>query len=287
MSDKNGQDANHHHEHEPDGHEHRAPACENRQRKILTIRSFSGLSGDMLCCGLGYAWLEEQNLQPSSAEGDKAINDMAGAIMPVLAGTIGIKRKLVNGIGGCHLRVDLPHAHEHRTPGDINDIITRSSLDDRAKTLSRQCVSLLAKCEAAVHAKSVDEVHFHEVGALDSILDICLACALYARLGIDALVCSPLPLADGCINCAHGALPAPAPAVLALLPGARVKSFGLENAGELVTPTAIAMLHTLGATFGPWPEFYVDSTALVYGSREFAGVPNGAIFAVGRADDNF
>ena len=56
--------------------------CENRQRKILTIRSFSGLSGDMLCCGLGYAWLEEQNLQPSSAEGDKAINDMAGAIMP-------------------------------------------------------------------------------------------------------------------------------------------------------------------------------------------------------------
>ncbi len=94
--------------------------CENRQRKILTIRSFSGLSGDMLCCGLGYAWLEEQNLQPSSAEGDKAINDMAGAIMPVLAGTIGIKRKLVNGIGGCHLRVDFascprtPHAWRHQ-----------------------------------------------------------------------------------------------------------------------------------------------------------------------------
>lgn len=287
MSDKNGQGANHHHEHEHGAQEHHAPTGETRQRKILTIRSFSGLSGDMLCCGLVCAWLQEQNLEPLSAEGDKAINDMARAIMPVLAGTIGIERKLVNGIGGYHLRVDLPHAHEHRAPDDINDIITASSLDDRAKTLSRHCVSLLAKCEAAVHGKSVEEVHFHEVGALDSILDICLACALYVRLGIDDLVCSPLPLADGCINCAHGALPAPAPAVLALLPGARVKSFGLENAGELVTPTAIALLHALGATFGPWPEFYVDSTALVYGSREFAGLPNGVIFAMGRADDNF
>lgn len=287
MSDKNGQITSHHHDHEQGGHEHHAPAGGNHQRKILTIRSFTGLSGDMLCCGFGCAWLEEQNLKPSSAEGNKAINDLAGAIMPALAGTIAIGHKLVNGIGGYHLRVDLPHAHEHRSPADINDIIASSALAEEAKTLSRQCVSLLAKCEAAVHGKSVEEVHFHEVGALDSILDICLACALYVKLDISELVCSPLPLADGCIDCAHGALPAPAPAVLALLPGIRVKSFGLENAGELVTPTAIALLHALGSSFGPWPEFYVNSTALVYGSREFANVPNGVIFALGRAEDDF
>lgn len=254
------------------------------QKKVLTIRSFSGLSGDMLCCGLGCAWLEQLKLKPASAEGDKALNDLAGAIMPDLAGTIALERKLVNGIGGYHLRVDLPPAHEHRAPADITNIISRSALDEKARELSRQCVSLLAECEAAVHGQSLDEVHFHEVGALDSILDICLACALYTKLDIAELVCSALPLADGCINCAHGALTAPAPAVLTLLPGARVKSFGLENAGELVTPTAIALLHALGASFGPWPEFKVVSTALVYGSKEFANVPNGAIFALGHAD---
>lgn len=265
-------------------HEHcpaHATPCDSRT--LLTIRSYTGLSGDMLCCGLGAIWLAGQNLEPASQAGNEALNGIAAKIMPDLAGSSAIERKLVNGIGGYHLRVDLPHAHEHRTPGDINQIIGQSDMTDSAREIARQCVNLLARCEAAVHGKNVDEIHFHEVGALDSILDICLVCELYAQLGEPHIISSPLPLADGSITCAHGVLPAPAPAVLALLPGMRVRPFALENAGELVTPTAIALLHALGAVFGPWPEIGVERTALVYGSREFAGVPNGVVFVLGKS----
>lgn len=265
-------------------HEH----CHSRttreaSKSLLTIRSYTGLSGDMLCCGLGCLWLEAQNLDPASKAANEALNELAGKIMPDLAGSAAIERRLVGGIGGYALRVALPHVHEHRAPGDIYQIIGQSGMADAARELARKCFALLAECEAAVHAKSVDEVHFHEVGALDSILDICLACELYEKLGLPEIITSPLPIADGSIACAHGVLPAPAPAVLALLPGMRVRPFALENAGELVTPTAIALLRALGAAFGPWPEIGVACTALVYGSREFAGVPNGVIFALGKA----
>lgn len=281
MSENHCEQIPHEHCHAtPNGHAHATP---NASQTMLAIRSYTGLSGDMLCCGLGVLWLQGQNLDPLSKEGHEALDGLAAKIMPDLAGSAVMERKLVNGIGGYYLRVDLPHAHEHRTPGDINQIIAKSDMADAAKEIARQCVDLLARCEAAVHGKKVAEIHFHEVGALDSILDICLACELYAKLGAPKIISSPLPLADGGITCAHGVLPAPAPAVLALLPGMRVRPFALENAGELVTPTAIALLHALGATFGPWPEIGVQCTALVYGSREFSGVPNGVIFALGKS----
>ena len=90
---------------------------------------------------------------------------------------------------------------------------------------------------------------------------------------------SPLPIADGEVVCAHGVIPVPAPAVLELLEGIPVRPFSGE--GETVTPTAIALLRSLGATFGPWPAMLVEKRALVYGSRVFANAPNGTIFACG------
>lgn len=251
---------------------------------VLTIRSCSGLSGDMFCCGLGALWLDWRKIDPTSPEAQGLLNDLAGAIMPDLAGSVAIGRKAVNGICGYHLAVNLPHEHEHRTPGDIEAILVKSGLEEAARDLALSCFTLLAGCEAAVHGKKISEVHFHEVGALDSILDIALASALYVKLGTPKIVCGPLPLADGQISCAHGIMPAPAPAVLGLLPGVMVKPYAAQNAGELVTPTAIALLRALGASFGPWPEFYVQSTALVYGTREFADAPNGVIFALGEAN---
>ena len=135
-----------------------------------------------------------------------------------------------------------------------------------------------------MHGKSPDEVCFHEVGALDSILDICLACALLDRLAPERFVVGPLPLADGSVLCAHGHIPAPAPAVLALLSGVPVRPFaGAPTAGELVTPTALALLRAFACDFGPWPAFRVTATALVYGSKVFPGTANGAVFAVGMA----
>ena len=102
-----------------------------------------------------------------------------------------------------------------------------------------------------------EAVRFHEVGALDSILDICMACVLFTRLSPARFVVSPLPIADGEVVCAHGVIPVPAPAVLELLEGIPVRPFSGE--GETVTPTAIALLRSLGATFGPWPAMLVEN----------------------------
>ena len=152
-------------------------------------------------------------------------------------------------------------------------------MDEGPKRLASNTFTLLAEAEAAVHGMKPEAVHFHEVGALDSILDICMACTLFTRLSPARFVVSPLPIADGEVVCAHGVIPVPAPAVLELLEGIPVRPFSGE--GETVTPTAIALLRSLGAAFGPWPAMLVEKRALVYGSRVFANAPNGAIFACG------
>lgn len=231
----------------------------------------------------------------SSATGTAALVEAANRLLadllaplvrtvPALEGCLTLTRKEVAGIGGWHAEVHLPPEHEHRTLAHIRELIAGSGLAEGARRRAVDCFELLARCEAEVHGKSPDEVTFHEVGALDSILDICLACALFDRLAPARFVVGPLPLADGSVYCAHGHIPAPAPAVLALLGGVPVRPFaGDAVAGELVTPTALALLRALACDFGPWPAFCVTGTALVYGTRVFPGTANGAVFAVGMA----
>jgi len=207
------------------------------------------------------------------------VNGMLASLMPELCGCLSVIRREVQGIGGWQACLDLPHQHVHRTLGDILSLIEKSGLSSKGKTLSRKTFSLLAQAEASVHGKKAEEIHFHEVGALDSILDICLNCELYQTIAPDSLVVSPLPLADGSIRCAHGILPSPAPAVLELLDGVPVRSFA--GCGETVTPTALALLKALGAKFGPWPSMNVQKHAIVYGTYTFENAPNGAFFALG------
>ena len=289
----------HAHAHHRHGHDHAHDVTAPNDAphgRVLTIRSHSGLSGDMLLTGLALMNAAADAEQAGGATvGTAALVEAANALLtellapiadglPALAGCVAITRKEVGGIGGWRAEVTLPVAHEHRSLAHIRDIITASGLTPRARDLAQACFALLARCEAEVHGKEPDDVCFHEVGALDSILDICLACALYDRLAPARFVVGPLPLADGGIHCAHGHIPAPAPAVLALLGGIPVHPFaGDATAGELVTPTAIALLRALGCEFGPWPAFRVTATALVYGSKVFPGTANGAVFAVGRA----
>ncbi len=238
---------------------------------ILTVRPLSGLSGDMMLAGL--AALARAN-----------DDDLAALIrnlrLPVPA-RVRLTQRRVEGIAGQGVLVELPHEHAHRTFADIRDIIAHSALAPDAADYALRAFALLARAEAEVHGMSVDSVHFHEVGALDSIVDICLCCALFARLKPGRFVCGPLPLADGSVMCAHGILPAPAPAVLALLENVAV--CGFSGTGETVTPTAITLLKTLGAEFGPWPDMLVERRALVYGSKVFPHAPNGAIWACGAA----
>lgn len=249
----------------------------------LTIRSHSGLSGDMLFTGLAALKLQESGRAPDSGAARQWLNDMCAGIMPKLAGRAFLERAERHGIYGWILNLRLGSEHEHRNLADIRRIAEESALSAEAKSLGLAAFELLASCEAEAHNRPAEEVHFHEVGALDSILDIFGVCALYCLLGRPALSCSPLPVADGSVACAHGVLPAPAPAALKLLEGLPVRPFeGSVSSGELLTPTALALLHALGASFGPWPSFIVQETALVYGQRVFPDVPNGALFAFGR-----
>lgn len=239
---------------------------------VLTIRMCSGLSGDMFLAGL--LRLTDMN--------EDELDRRLSAIMPELAGTVRLVRREVHHIGGWHAEVRLPHEHRHRTLEDITALIARSGMDGRARELAVRTFARLAGAEAAVHGVAPEDVRFHEVGALDSILDICLTCELFTVLGLPRLLASPLPLADGEVRCAHGVIPVPAPAVLEMLAGLPVRPFA--GRGETVTPTAVALLLSLGAEFGPWPAMRVERSALVYGTTVFPGAANGAVFALGTED---
>jgi uncharacterized protein (DUF111 family) len=197
---------------------------------------------------------------------------------------VSLERRAGNEVHGWGCRVTLPDEASHRSWADIRKRIRDSGLSAEAKGFAERTFALLAQAEGRVHGIPADAVHFHEVGALDSILDIAVCAELFARLAPAGLICGPLPLCDGTVRCEHGLLPAPAPAVLELLQGVPVR--GLASEGETVTPTAIALLKGLGARFGAWPQMTISRTALVYGGRILPGIANGALFALGTLGDD-
>lgn len=250
-------------------HSHHHEGCDHSRGTVLTIRANSGLSGDIFLAGL----LRMTKLDEAETDG------VLSSILPELSGALHLTRRTVNNVGGWFAEASLPVHYEHRTLAHIVALIAASGMSDKAKLLATNTFTLLANAEAVVHEKTPKEIHFHEVGALDSILDICMSCELFSRLAPSHFVVSPLPLADGSVTCAHGILTVPAPAVMELLEGIPVCSF--PGRGETVTPTAVALLRSLGAVFGPWPVMCVERQSLVYGSRVFPNAPNGAIFAYG------
>lgn len=239
---------------------------------VLTVRAISGLSGDMMLVGL-----------LRMLDGSQEVLDSLTASLglPAISGSVRLMQRDVRDIRGWACEVNLPQEHAHRRLADITAVIASSAMAEQAKVLAVKTFSLLARAEGAVHGKDPEDVCFHEVGALDSILDICLCCALFTLLAPVRFVCSALPLADGGVYCAHGWLPTPAPAVLALLEGIPVRAF--PSSGETVTPTAIALLKSLDAEFGPWPSMRVERQALVYGGKIFPDAPNGSIWAYGQS----
>lgn len=272
-----GHEHEHHHGHAHEhGHEHGHHHCggcaAGGERPVITVRATSGLSGDMILTGLAcLAGLNSDDL-----------NSLVDEIrLPALSGSIRLERRFVRDVAGWGCAITLPDEHAHRNLADIRQIITNSAMVPAAGELALEAFTLLAGAEATVHGKTLDDVHFHEVGALDSILDMCLAASLFVRLAPGRFVCSPLPLGDGGVNCAHGWLPVPAPAVLELLQGVPVQGF--SGQGETVTPTAIALLKAMKAEFGPWPAMTIERRALVYGSKVFDNAPNGAIWAMGES----
>jgi len=236
-------------------------------RTSIVLRTPSGLSGDMLVTGLSRL----ANLD------DQALDELINAIgLESLSGVLSIRPHIVKGISGWHAHIDLPQEHTHRTLASILELIDASTLTPTAKRLAAETFVYLGEAEAKIHGIGLDRISFHEVGALDSILDICLSAALFAHLAPDNLYCSPLPMCDGIIRCEHGILASPAPAVQEMLRQTPV--YGIPSRGETVTPTAMAFLKAAGAQFGQWPQARVLEVARSYGGRVLSGVPNGAMF---------
>lgn len=163
-----------------------------------------------------------------------------------------------------------PDQH-HRTWRDIRDLLTAADLPDRARQRAMETFALLAQAEGRVHGHPPDEVHFHEVGAIDSIVDITAACLALELLDVDRIVCGALPLSSGTITTAHGVTPLPAPATAALLTGWPIRA-GVPGREE-VTPTGAALMAAL-AEHGTLPEMTLLGTGVGAGTRDFPDRPN-------------
>jgi len=167
---------------------------------------------------------------------------------------------------------DSHHGHGHRGLNEIRTIISGSRISESAKTTAIAIFEALGAAEAKIHNMPIESVHFHEVGAVDAMVDIVCAAVGAEALGVDEIVCSPLNVGGGTVKCAHGILPVPAPATVELLKDAPVYSSGVQ--AELVTPTGAAIVKTLARRFAEFPEMKIEKSGYGAGSREFAGHPN-------------
>jgi pyridinium-3,5-bisthiocarboxylic acid mononucleotide nickel chelatase len=174
------------------------------------------------------------------------------------------------------------HSHEHhRSLSTILDIIRSAPLSDAVKEQASRAFQLLGEAEAAIHQISIERVHFHEVGAVDTIVDIVCAAAGCTALNIDRWMASPLNVGSGTVQCAHGILPVPAPATLALLKDAPVYAAGPPM--ERVTPTGAVILRMLDVRYGPLPAMRVTASGYGAGGRDMPGQPNLVRLLVGEA----
>src|SRR5580692_5251109 len=184
--------------------------------------------------------------------------------------------------GSSRAGVPAPHEHSHgRGLTEIREIISKAEISDAAKKTAVAIFEALGMAEAKIHATSIEKVHFHEVGAVDAMVDIVCAAVGSEALGVEEIICSPLNVGGGTVRCAHGTFPVPAPATVELLEGAPVYSSGVQ--AELVTPTGAAIVKILARRFAAFPEMRIDKSGYGAGSRDFPGHPNVVRLTIGEA----
>ncbi len=214
--------------------------------KIGYLDCFSGISGDMLLGALLAAGLPEAALH-------RCLADLGTG-----GCRIRVSHETISGLAAVRVTVEADREQPHRHLRQIEEILAQSRLPEPVRRRAGAVFRRLAEAEAAVHGTGVEEVHFHETGAMDALVDVVGAVTGLCHLGIDHLACSPLPMPRGHVRCAHGELPLPAPAVCELLAGVPVQ--GDELAQELVTPTGAAIVRELAAEFGPLPPMVLERT---------------------------
>ncbi|MCJ7447803.1 MAG: nickel pincer cofactor biosynthesis protein LarC [Bacteroidales bacterium] len=241
--------------------------------KILCYDCFSGISGDMnlgamLDLGVNKTYLID-HLNKLNLKGWKLV----------------AKKDQRHGIAGTKVTVkQTRNEHEFRYLADIEKIINESGLDNKTKVLSKKIFMKIAEAEASVHGIPVEKVHFHEVGAIDSIIDIVGAAICYNALNPDAVHVSAVELGGGLVKCEHGMLPVPAPATAEILKGIPVKRGGVDF--EATTPTGAAILAVLGTQFNSGLTLQIEKTGYGVGQKDHPDIPNLLRVYVGENDES-
>lgn len=237
--------------------------------RLSYFDAFSGIAGDMTVASLLDAGADAGALT-------------AGLTSLATGATFKVERTKRAGIAGTYFLVEAPPVHHHRHLHHIDKIIDDAQdLPARTKQRAKQVFLRLAEAEAAVHGIAIDKVHFHEVGAVDSICDIVGSCLALDLLNVDQVYVSPVNVGSGTVQCEHGLMPVPAPATAKLLTGQPTYASGPTI--ELTTPTGAAFAAALAVRFGPMPAMRVDTVGFGAGTKDFKGHANLLRVMVGEA----
>jgi pyridinium-3,5-bisthiocarboxylic acid mononucleotide nickel chelatase len=228
--------------------------------KTLYFDSFAGASGDMILGALVDAGVDPQILTEQLS------------LLNVTGFDVRFEKVKRAGLSATHAVVTIQPEHTHRHLSDILKIIDNSSLAAKVKDRASKIFTRLAEAEARVHNEPIEKVHFHEVGALDAIVDVVGAAICFDLLGIEQFICSPLHVGSGVVEMEHGRFPVPPPAVADLLRG--VPFYSTDIKGELLTPTGAAIITTVSMQYGPVPPIEVERIGYGAGTRDYENFPN-------------
>jgi pyridinium-3,5-bisthiocarboxylic acid mononucleotide nickel chelatase len=230
--------------------------------KILYLDCHAGISGDMTVAALLDLGVPLEHLQA----------ELMKLSLPLRSYELSCQHTERHHLAALKFDVTVNDHHTHRHYAGIDDLISASSLSDTVKKRSRLIFRRLAEAEALVHGVAIEEVHFHEVGAIDSIIDIVGTAICLEHLGVETVYAAALPLGGGFVETSHGRLPVPAPATAELLKGLAVH--GECGPGERVTPTGAAIVAALASGFGKPPTMVLEKTGRGAGGKDFADCPN-------------
>jgi uncharacterized protein (TIGR00299 family) protein len=239
--------------------------------KLAYFDCFSGISGDMT---LGA-------LVDAGCSADLLRGELKSLQVP--GWTLTPEKVWKNGMAATYVRVQTEDQQKHRSLSTIIELLKNSRLAPPVRERASRIFQKLGEAEAHVHDAPLEKVHFHEVGAVDAIVDIVGSCIGFHALGIERFACSPLNVGGGTAKMAHGVLPVPAPATARLLQGAPTFSNGVQH--ELVTPTGAAIVATLCDSFGPQPPMTVSAIGYGAGTTNLEGQPNVLRIMIGESAD--
>lgn len=236
--------------------------------RVAHFDPFSGISGDMTLGALLDAGVPVQPV----------LDGIASLGLPV---QLKVEKVRKGGFAATHVKVETPHEHKHRHLHHIEAIIDQGKLSEKQRDLARRIFRRLGEAEAAAHGMDLKKVHFHEVGALDSIADIVGSAIALDLLGVEKFTCGPVAVGGGMVKCEHGMMPVPAPGTVELLKGVPLRPCGIQ--AELTTPTGAAILTTVVSEFLDQPALTIETIGQGAGTKDFPEQPNVLRILIGQA----